>query len=380
MCKVSWSRWASAELEALRSAQRLRRLTPFDGIGPRGCIADRPVVSFAGNDYLGLATHPRVCLAAQEAIDKYGTSATASRLVVGTRPLHAQLEFELAEWQGVERALVFPTGFAADIGVVATLGTAGVTIFSDELNHASIIDGCRLARATTLVYRHVDLDHLRSLLRKTGGRKIIVTDSVFSMDGDIAPIEELTRLCARHDALLVLDEAHAVLEPQMPTSMSAEVLRVGTLSKTLGSLGGWVAGSSALIELLMNRARSFIYTTALSPADTAAALAALRIVRSSEGEQLRQRLRIAIDRIRCCHPSPIVPIVLGDDCDALAASERLLARGIWVPAIRPPTVPRGTARLRIALSAAHSDAMIAQLQDALASILDYDSLQRSRAS
>lgn len=365
---MSWAHWARSELDSLRSIDRLRRLAIFDGAGPQGVVGGRTVTSFSSNDYLGLASHPKVRQAAHAAIERYGASCASSRLVLGTRPLHAELEAEIAHWKNAECALVFPTGFAANLGVLSTLSTPQTTIFSDALNHASIIDGCRLAKAATVVYRHADMAHLESLLQSTAGRKIVVSDSVFSMDGNVAPFGELAQLCSRHDALLVLDEAHAVLGPDAPLCENLELLRVGTLSKMLGSIGGWVAGSRSLIELLVNRARSFIYTTGLSPGAAAAALAALRVYRSPEGRQLRARLRELVHRVRPGHPSSIVPIILGEDSAALAAEHTLLARGIYVPAIRPPTVPAGTARLRVALSAAHTDAMVCELQNALAEI------------
>jgi 8-amino-7-oxononanoate synthase len=365
---MSWDDWALAELDELRRANRLRTLTMVDGSGIHAVVGGRKVVSFATNDYLGLSTHPLVRAAAHSAIDQFGASSTSSRLIMGTRCVHAELETAIAAWKHCERALVFPTGFAANLGVLATLGTANTTIFSDALNHASIIDGCRLSKATTLVYRHADCEHLASLLASTSGRKIVVTDAVFSMDGDVAPLEELARLCAEHGALLVLDEAHAVLDLEPPPHDGLELLRVGTLSKMLGSLGGWVAGPRSLIQLLINRARSFIYTTGLSPPNTAAALAALQVFRGSEGQRLRTRLRELIERIQPGHRSPIIPVILGTESAALAAAETLLAADVYVPAIRPPTVPAGTARLRIALSAAHTDAMVAQLAHVLTKV------------
>jgi 8-amino-7-oxononanoate synthase len=329
-------------------------------------VRGREVLSFASNDYLGLTQHPRVREAAHAAIERWGAGAAAARLVTGTRSLHVELEEELARSHQVERTLVFPTGFSANLGLVATLGAADVTLFSDQLNHASIIDGCRLAKARTQIYRHLDVNHLDTLLQATPGRKIILTETVFSMDGDVAPVAQLAALAERHGALLVLDEAHAVLGPAVDfDAQGAEILRMGTLSKALASMGGWVGGPRPLIDLLVNRARSFVYTTGLTPAATAAALAALRISVSEEGQQLRARLRRSVDRVRSGHPSPIVPIVLGDASAAISAAAALFEQGIHVPAIRPPTVPPGTARLRIALSAAHDDEMIARLIAAL---------------
>jgi 8-amino-7-oxononanoate synthase len=218
------------------------------------------------------------------------------------------------------------------------------------------------------VYRHRDLDHLRALLGSAKGRRsIVVTDTVFSMDGDVAPVTELVEVCRRSESLLMLDEAHAVLERDLFLE-GVDALRIGTLSKTLGALGGFVAGPATLCELIINRARSYIFTTASTPADTAAALAALRIVRSAEGEELRRRLRANVEHVRPGHPSPIVPVLLGDETRTLAAAAALLDRGILVPAIRPPTVPAGTSRLRIALSALHSPAQVDGLVDALAAL------------
>ncbi len=260
------------------------------------------MVSFASNDYLGLSAHPAVVAAAQEALARWGAGSGASRLVTGTRPIHGELERALAEWKGTEAAVCFPTGFAANLGVLSTLGGPGVRVLSDELNHASIIDGCRLSRSALAVYRHRDMRHLDELLTEgaasasasvgatasagagagaTGAQPtIVVTDSLFSMDGDAAPLAELVTLCQRHGALLVLDEAHAVLGPHLPRATGRDggggtgdggragvqggtVVRVGTLSKTLGSLGGFVAASRDIVDLMVNRARSYIFSTAL---------------------------------------------------------------------------------------------------------------------
>lgn len=365
---TDWNAWAGSELDALRALHRYREPVAFDGDGPDGMLRGQRVVSFASNDYLGLAAHPTVRAAAIAAIERFGAGALASRLVVGTRSLHRELESAIAVWKVTERALVFSSGYSANLGVMTTLGEQDVTLFSDALNHASIIDGCRLAKARTLIYRHLDLDHLATLLRQAEGRKIVVTESVFSMDGDSAPLQQLAELCIRHGALLVIDEAHAVLGPELSPIDDLQVLHVGTLSKTLGALGGFVAGSSQLIELLINRARTFIFTTGLSPADTAAALAALQISESDEGDRLRARLQSFIAMLRPGHPSAIVPIILGEDSRALAAATQLRDVGIHVPAIRPPTVAVGTARLRVALSASHTEAMVTLLRDALAKL------------
>ena len=365
---TAWSQWVADQCARIAGSGQWRRTRDLDAAGPAGSLTDdggnRAVVSFASNDYLGLTQHPAVVGAAHFALDRWGAGSGAARLIVGSRPVHSELEHELAAWKGSDRALLFPTGFAANLGVLSTLATPGVRVCSDELNHASIIDGCRLGRGDVHPYPHRDVDAVDELLQGTE-RSIVVTDSVFSMDGDVAPVDDLVSLCKKHGALLVLDEAHAVLGPHVDVPDGADVLRVGTLSKTLGSLGGFVAGPTAFIELLVNRARPFIFTTASTPADTAAALAALGVLLSREGDVLRARLRRHVDRISPGHPSPIIPVVLGDERRALAASAALLDRGLLVPAIRPPTVAPGTSRLRIALSAAHTDEQVTLLADAL---------------
>ena len=361
----TWSARATEELDALRGMNRFRQSVAFEGGGPEGVVRGRRVVSFASNDYLGLASHPRVKAAAHAAIDKFGTGSMASRLVVGTRSLHFELEAALAQWKSASHALVFPTGYAANLGVLATFGREDVTVFSDALNHASIIDGCRLAKAKAVVYRHGDLEQLASLMNCTAGKKMVVSETVFSMDGDRVDVAGLADLCARHGALLVLDEAHDVFDRKMPTVSALEVLRIGTLSKTLGTLGGFVAGPKPLIELLTNRARTFIFTTGLPPADVAAAIAALEICTGEEGAALRARLRGFVDMFSPGHPSAILPVIIGEDGAALAVAARLFEEGLYVPAIRPPTVAAGTARLRVTFSATHTEAMCVRLRDAL---------------
>jgi 8-amino-7-oxononanoate synthase len=357
---VTWRVWAEAEARAIREAGRWR--------APRD--VDAAIVTFASNDYLGLTQHPAVIAAGHEALDRYGSGSGSARLIVGSRPIHGELERELAAWKRMPRAALFPTGFATNLGVLSTFGGPGVLVCSDELNHASIIDGCRLARADVAVYRHSDLDHLEALLAARGARRaLVVSDTVFSMDGDIVDAGALTDTCAREGALLVLDEAHAVLGPDVDVAADADILRVGTLSKTLGSLGGFVAGPTRYIELVENLSRPYIFTTAPTPADAAAALAALRIVRAPEGDALVARLRAHVDRVRAHHPSPIIPFVCGEEAAALTAAGALLERGLLVPAIRPPTVPPGTSRLRVTVSATHTDAQVDALLHALADVL-----------
>ncbi|GIU87332.1 MAG: 8-amino-7-oxononanoate synthase [Acidimicrobiia bacterium] len=367
---MSWRDRADREAAAIRAAGRWRAPRDLDARGPVGRLGDgREVVSFASNDYLGLSAHPAVVAAAHEALDRWGAGSGSARLIVGSRPVHGALEDALARWKGAGAAALFPTGFAANLGVLSTFGGPDVLVCSDELNHASIIDGCRLSRARVAVYRHGDLDHLGELLAAAGGAPaIVVTDTVFSMDGDVADVDAVVALAARHGALTVLDEAHAVLGPEVHVDPDADVLRVGTLSKTLGSLGGFVAGPRRYVELLANRARPYIFTTASTPADAAAALAALRVLRSPEGAALVARLRAHVDRLRAGHPSPILPFVCGAEERALAASAALLDHGLLVPAIRPPTVPPGTSRLRVTVSAAHTDEHLERLEHALAAV------------
>ncbi len=373
---MSWTRWAAERGEDIRALGRWRAPSDLDALGPVGCRDGRPVVTFASNDYLGLTAHPAVVAAAHDALDRWGAGSGSARLIVGSRPVHTQLEAALAEWRACAAAALFPTGFAANLGVISALAADDVVVCSDELNHASIIDGCRLARARgaeLAVWRHGDLDALAAVLSGPGGRHrraVVVSDTVFSMDGDQADVAALAALCAAHGALLVLDEAHAVLGPAVdPAALGCEVLRVGTLSKTLGSLGGFVAGPQELVDLVVNTSRPYIFTTAPTPADSAAALAALRILRSAEGDALVARLRGHVDMVAGpTHPSPIVPIVIGGDREAVAAAELLLADGLLVPAIRPPTVPAGTARLRVTLSAAHTPEHVARLVAALAAV------------
>ncbi|MCJ7672379.1 MAG: 8-amino-7-oxononanoate synthase [Acidimicrobiia bacterium] len=372
---MTWHEWAERQATTIRAAGRWRAPRDLDGDGTAGTLApdDRPVVSFASNDYLGLTRHPAVVAAAHAALDQWGAGSGSARLIVGSRPVHTDLERALADWKDTERSVLFPTGFAANLGVLTTFGGPDVLIVSDELNHASIIDGCRLARSETAVAGHADPDHVDALLAGAGTRRcIVVSDVVFSMDGDVAPVHDLVSVCERRGALLVLDEAHAVLGPEPDFgSHGADglaAIRVGTLSKTLGSLGGFAAGSEVFTDLLVNRARSYIFTTASTPADAAAALAAVGVVRSEEGAALRARLRSHVERLRPGHPSPIIPVVFGDEQATLDASAALLEQGMLVPAIRPPTVPDGSSRLRVALSAAHTAEQVDALARALGAL------------
>jgi 8-amino-7-oxononanoate synthase len=364
---MSWIEWARERNDETAALGRWRDVRPLaGGPGVAKVLPDgRAVVSFASNDYLGLTGHPKVVAAAHDALTTWGAGSGSARLIVGARPIHDEVERALARWKATARALLFPTGFAANLGVLSAFGTEGTTIYSDELNHASIVDGCRLARAETRVFPHSDLRELERML-SGANEAIVVSDSVFSMDGDVAEVDGLVELTARHGALLVLDEAHAVLGPPIPAA--DHVIRVGTLSKFLGSAGGFVAAAAPFVDFLINNSRPFIFTTAGSPADAAAALAAVELLRSDEGDRLRAKLRANIDRFRPGHPSPIVPVVIGDDRAAVDAAARLLDDGFLVPAIRPPSVAPGSARLRVTLSALHTDDEIDALSAALATV------------
>jgi len=351
---TAWAEWVDGECRAVDDAGRWRRI-PDHAEG---------LISFASNDYLGLSRHPSVVAGAHAALDRWGAGAGAARLVAGALPVHSDLEAALAAWKREHAALLFPTGYAANLAVLAVFAGAGVRVLSDERNHASIVDGCRLSGAEICIYRHGDVDHVEYLLRSAPGRAVVVTDTVFSMDGDVAPVDALAERCSAHGALLVVDEAHAVLGPD-PDLAGVEHLRVGTLSKYLGSLGGFVAGPQRFVELLVNRARPFVFTTASSPADAGAALAAVHVLQSAEGTRLVAALRANVDVVEPGHPSPIVPVVVGDEDAAMAASAALRERGLLVPAIRPPTVAPGTSRLRISLSATHTTADLTALLEGL---------------
>lgn len=361
------------ELAALdRRSLRRAILTPRDGQGATLTIGGRELLNLTSNNYLGLAGDRRVVEGAMEAARAYGASVSASRLLCGSTPLHEELEGRLAALKGAEAALLYSSGYLANLGVLTALARPGDAVFSDALNHASIIDGCRLSGAETRVYRHRDADHLAELLRATPARRrLIVSETVFSMDGDIAPLPALAELARAHDAVLVLDEAHATgaLGPNgegalARSGLDAEgVVIVGTLSKALASAGGFVAASATVIDYLVNRSRPFIFNTALPPASVGAALAALDVV-AAEPER-RARLDALAARLReglvaAGHPpsgseTAIVPLLLGSADAALAAERRLREAGVLARAIRPPTVPEGTARIRFNLIATHTE-------------------------
>lgn len=367
--------WVDEDLEALRAAGTYRAPKTAEGpIGPEVTVAGQRVLLFASNDYLGLANDPRVKAGAIAAVERYGAGAGASRLVSGDLTLHRELESRLAAFKRTEDAILFGSGYLANVGAISALVGPGDVVYSDELNHASIIDGCRLSRATIRVYRHRDASQLETLLAEDAGkyrRRLIVTDAVFSMDGDLAPLPDLVLLAERHGAMLMVDEAHAtgVLGPRGAGAVELFGLEgrvpivMGTLSKALGSVGGFVAGPRALVDFLRNRARGFVFTTALPPAAAGAALAALDLVerepwRRSRTLDLARRLARGLEALGfqvLPTESAVVPVIVGAATDAVALAEALLRRGVFCPAIRPPTVPEDQSRLRLTPMATHTD-------------------------
>jgi 8-amino-7-oxononanoate synthase len=383
---------ARAELRELEAAHRRRAPRVVDGPqGPRILLDGVSVLNLASNDYLGLAGDRRLSGAAERALGEGGLGAGASRLITGTHRAHVLLEAAVADWTRCSGARLFGSGYAANTGVLAALARAGDAIFSDELNHASLIDGCRLARAEVIVFPHGDLSALEAALaRSVHRRRLVVSESLFSMDGDLADVAGLAALCARYDAALVLDEAHAmgVLGPEGRGLAAAhgvvpDVL-IGTFGKALGTYGAFAATTRAIADLLWNRARPFVFSTAMPPAIAAATLASLEIVRGAEGDARRQTLASHARRLRAAVPAaggasagPIAPILVGDDRKAMALTSRLLERRVFVQGIRPPTVPPGTARLRIGLTAAMAEPDLEEAIAALVNAMRYEGAERS---
>lgn len=353
------SEFIRSELEELRRANLVRDLRVIDRIrGPYVTIDGRESLSFCSNDYLGLGQDPRLAEAAARAAREYGWGAGSARTMSGTTRWHARLEEAIAEFKGAPAALYFPSGYAANLGLIATIADRQTLVVSDELNHASLIDGCRLSRAKVEIYPHRDVEAARRLLGSTAGRKFILTDTVFSMDGDLAPLEALRSLGAD----VVVDDVHGlgVFGPDGRGTLGIPILS-GNLAKAAGGVGGFVAGSRELIELLRSRARAFLFTTAPPPAVCAAGLEALRLIR--EGGDRRAKLWENIRILGAA--SPIHTVVLGSNERALEASRKLFELGFFVPAIRPPTVADGTARLRITVTAMHEREHVEALLEAL---------------
>lgn len=375
------------ELSELKQAGLFRATaTVVPDAGARVLVDGHSAILCCSNDYLGLAGHPALAESARDALHRYGVGAGGSRLVSGTSPLHKELERQIAVLKGTQDAVLFNSGYAANTGAIPALVREGDAVFSDSLNHASIIDGCRLSRAQVQIYRHGDPEHLSGLLRgsRTSGRRLIITDGVFSMDGDIAPLREIVEVAERHGAMLMVDDAHATgvlgtrgagtaehfgVEGRVPVQM-------GTLGKALGSFGAYVAGDRGLTDLLRNRSRSFLYSTALPPAVCAASIAALGVLEKEpwRRERLRENIRSLTRGLReadigvADRETPIVPLIVGDAGKAVSASRGLLDRGVFATAIRPPTVPEGTARIRLTMTAVHTAEDISAVISALADL------------
>jgi len=369
-----------AELRELGLYRRMRLISGPQG--PRVVLDGKPVLLLCSNNYLGLADHPRVREAAADAAMRWGVGAGASRLVSGTMTVHRRLEDRLAAFEGTEAALLFGSGYLANLGVVSALAREGSVVFSDELNHASIVDGCRLARAETFVYGHADVEHLAWGLRNAGGRSaLIVTDSVFSMDGGVEPLEAIARLARRHRVRLVVDEAHGTgcLGPGGRGAVHAAGVEdevdvvIGTLGKALGAYGAYAACDQALAQLLINTARPFIFSTAPPPPVAAGALAALELLSAEprRAERLQANAAVLRDELAAERfdvsgsASQIVPLVVGDAHEAVRICELALEEGVYAQAIRPPTVPEGTSRLRLAVMASHSRAELREAAQVL---------------
>lgn len=393
---LSFDAELQTRLTAIREAGLLRELRRVDSPqSPRIEIGGRTLLNCSSNDYLGLSNHPALKEAAIQAVEKFGAGAGASRLICGSLAPFHELESALADFKGTEAALSFSTGYAAAIGTITALMGKDDIIIVDKLIHACVVDAVRLSRATLRIFSHNDVTDLEEILKWTQTvrgpesgvqsqhepRVLIVTESVFSMDGDSAPLREIVALKEKYGAWLMVDEAHATglyginrrgLAEELGVSDRIEI-QMGTLGKALGASGGYICGSRALVDFLINRARSFIFSTAPVPAAAAAATAAIALVKSSEGgsrlEQLHARLRelhAALHLPTAAFPSAITPVILGEESKAVAAAAALRQQGIFVPAIRYPTVARGSARLRITLTASHTTADVTRLIDSLA--------------
>ena len=373
--------WVDDELERLERDDLLRSLPlPLRSAGTIANVGGRQLINFASNDYLGLAADERLIAAAAEACREQGVGRGASPLICGRAECHARLEQRLAEFERTEAALLFPSGFAANAGVIPALAGEGDAIYSDAKNHASIVDGCRLSRAKCHIYPHADAHALEQLFQDGDHyrRRLIVTDTLFSMDGDLAPLVELGELAERYNAMLLVDEAHATgvfgrrgrgivehLSAQQPRLHEQVHVRVGTLSKALGAAGGFVCGKASLVAWLANRARTYVFSTAQPAAASAAALAALDIVESEpwrrsrlleNASRLRQRLR-ELGWNLAQSASQIIPLIIGSPAETMRLAKALREQGLWVGSIRPPSVPANESLLRIGLSAAHTDEM-----------------------
>jgi 8-amino-7-oxononanoate synthase len=381
--------WMLSALEERRQQNLMRRTVTMDGPQiPHAKINTQDYAAFCSNDYLGLANHPALIQALHDTAQEYGVGGGSSHLVCGHLTPHQQLEDALADWLGYERVMLFSTGYMANLGVISALAGKDRPVIQDKLNHASLIDGALLAQASMRRYLHGDVASAEKLLSRSTDSGLLITDGVFSMDGDVAPLSELSNLAIKHDWMFMVDDAHGLgcLGEDGRGCLSlagvdAERLPilVGTFGKAFGTAGAFVATSHEYADYLTQFARPYIYTTAMSPAMAGATLASLRIIQSSEGQERRDRLSAHITYFRqrmqslpvvlMASETAIQPILMGDSKTALQISERLKSLGVWCTAIRPPTVPIGSARLRITLSAAHSDADLVLLCDSLEHVL-----------
>jgi 8-amino-7-oxononanoate synthase len=369
--RVRQNEFWNLEIDDLRQRGLYRDMPAINGLPGRTTkVNGRQVLNFSSNNYLGLAGHPAVIEAGIDYTRRYGAGSTGSRLIVGNGEAHRELESYISEWKGTDAALIFGSGYQANLGVISSLAGQGDLIISDALNHASIIDGCRLSKAHVVVYPHFDLNRMEDAIRCGGfRRKLVVTESIFSMDGDRAPLREIADLCKRSGALLMVDEAHATgVLGLKGRGLAAELgvqadIQMGTLGKAVGAAGAYVAGDRDLVDLLVNKARSLVYTTATPPGVVGSALAALKIIASEEGDRLRARLEANCARFHGLLTSRlgdsfgaghIVPFRIGESRRTMEISQACLQAGIFVQGIRFPTVPEGTSRLRFTLMSLHT--------------------------
>lgn len=367
--------WIKDELKQIHDKQLFRLLTELEtGQSPEVTISGKTYILLGSNSYLGLSVDPKVVEAARLALEKYGTGSGGSRLVSGSFDLHRQLEEKIAEFKNTESAILFSSGYLANIGTISALVGSNDIVYSDELNHASIIDGARLSRSTVRIYKHLDLDHLTELLKSDKEkkcRKLIVTDTVFSMDGDLVPLPQLVEISEKYSCILMIDEAHATgvlgkrgsgatehfgVEDRVPVVM-------GTLSKAIGSLGGYIAGSQELIDFIRNRVRSYIFDTSLPPASLAASITAIDIIENEPERRehlwnMVNKFKMGIEntglKILPSH-SAIIPVLIGDAEPALNFAKMLRENGVFTPAVRPPSVPHGMCRIRVTIMAKHTE-------------------------
>ena len=368
-----FNNWLINEVNGIKKKNLHRKLIEIESsMSPEISIGKKKYIQFASNNYLGMTTKRQVISRSSKILEKYGTGTGGSRLVTGTSDLHNKLESKIAKFKKTQDAIIFSSGYLANIGVISSIARKGDLIFSDELNHASLIDGARMSKANIIIYRHCDMTHLEDELKKIkpNVRKIIITDSVFSMDGDIAPLDEIVSLSKRYNCISMIDEAHATGVLGKDGSGASEMFGVqknidicmGTLSKAVGSVGGYVAGSKVFIDFLKNRARSFIFDTSLPASNLMTSIVAIENIQKSK--KLREKLFFNINSITnflkennfeyVSSGTPIIPIIFGSEIKTLKISKFLFDNGIYIPAVRPPSVPKGSSRIRITLMSNHT--------------------------